>query len=258
MIFHTFGNENNRVMVLIHGMLTPWQIWEDVAGFFGKNYYVIVPELDGHTEDEVSEFICIEDEAEQIRNYLIERFDGKVSALAGLSMGGRIASVLAGMPGMHVDRMILDGAPLSKMPGFLISMMKRNYIKIIRKSKKRDPRTIENCKKVFLPERYLDDFLKVADHMEEQSVRNIMESVFSRFEYRMYDESMKILFMHGTKENELVAARSAAKMKQANPQTEIKKFDGYAHAELACFKPQKWIEEVSAWLEKTERGDRIL
>ena len=27
MIFHTYGNKENKAVVLIHGMLTPWQIW---------------------------------------------------------------------------------------------------------------------------------------------------------------------------------------------------------------------------------------
>ena len=29
MIFHTFGDNHNLAILLIHGVLTPWQIWED-------------------------------------------------------------------------------------------------------------------------------------------------------------------------------------------------------------------------------------
>jgi hypothetical protein len=31
-------------------MLTPWQIWNTAAERFSKDHYVIVPELDAHTE----------------------------------------------------------------------------------------------------------------------------------------------------------------------------------------------------------------
>ena len=248
MKFHTFGNEKNKVIVLIHGMLTPWQIWEDAAEYFSKDYYVVIPELDGHTEEEVSEFISVEEEAEQIRRYLIKCFGGKVHAICGLSMGGRIAATLTGMQGVETDIMVLDGAPLQKMPGIMVSLMKNSYISIIRKSKQRDPKVIESCKRDFLPERYLNTFFKVADNIQEQSIRNIMDSVFSRFDYKEYSKDMRIFFMHGTKGNEAVAAKAAKQMKKVNPQTEIHCYEGYAHAQLACFEIDKWISEVAGFI----------
>ena len=78
---------------------------------------------------------------------------------------------------------------------------------IIQRSKKRDPKVFESFKKDFLPERYLDDFLKLADHMDEQSVNNILNSVFAPFEFKRYGDSCKILFMHGTKGNESVSKK---------------------------------------------------
>ena len=51
MIFHTFGDPSAKPVVLIHGMLNPWQLWEDAAEHFSKEYYVVVPELDAHTEE---------------------------------------------------------------------------------------------------------------------------------------------------------------------------------------------------------------
>ena len=50
MIFHTYGDKGNKAVVLIHGMLTPWQIWNTAAERFSKDHYVIVPELDAHAK----------------------------------------------------------------------------------------------------------------------------------------------------------------------------------------------------------------
>ncbi|MBP5780276.1 MAG: alpha/beta hydrolase, partial [Clostridia bacterium] len=61
MVFHTYGNKENKAVVLIHGMLSPYQIWNRVVQEFEDGYYVIVPELDAHTEDETSTFISVED-----------------------------------------------------------------------------------------------------------------------------------------------------------------------------------------------------
>lgn len=199
MKFHTFGDEKNQVMILLHGMLNPWQIWEDAAAYFSKEYYVVVPELDGHTEEEKSSFVSVEEEAEAIRKYAIENFDGKISALCGLSMGGRIAAILAGMP-----------------------------------------------------ERYLEAYLKVADHMDEENIPKIIDSVFRPFEFKAYGDHVRILFLHGTKGNEKVSAKAAKCMKEANPQTEIRCFQGYGHAQLASFEIDKWIQEVAAFLGHAE------
>ena len=62
------------------------------------------------------------------------------------------------------------------------------------------------------------------------------------------DSSMKILFMQGTKSNESVSRKCAVKIKEVNPKTVIRCFNGYAHAQLACFEPENWIKEVSAFI----------
>ncbi|MBQ3281944.1 MAG: alpha/beta fold hydrolase [Eubacterium sp.] len=251
MVFHTFGNISNTVMMLIHGMLTPWQIWEDAAEYFSGEYFVVVPELDAHTEDEPTGFCSVEEEAEKIREYALEHFGGKISVLCGLSMGGRIAADIAAMPDIHVDCLVLDGAPLVGFPHLLIAFLKKSYVDIVRKSKMRDPKTLEDCKRVFLPERYMDSFLKIADNFSEESVGTIMESVFSKFDYPEYDPDMKILFMHGTTGNEMFSRKAAEKMKKLNPQTEIRCFSGYAHAQLACFEIGRWTETVADFLERS-------
>ena len=128
--------------------------------------------------------------------------------------------------------------------------MKKGYKSIIAKSKKRDPKIIESCKRDFLPERYHEAFFKLADNMDNESVDRMLESVFSAFEYKKYGSGMKILFMHGTKGNESVAAKSALKMKETNPQTEILCFEGCAHAQVACFEPDKWIRAADRFIPK--------
>lgn len=249
MRFHTVGNESGKVIVLIHGMLNPWQIWQDVADAFSEEYYVVIPELDAHIQGEASDFISVEDESRKIHDYLIQNFGGKLYMICGLSMGGRIAATLAGMQDISTEYLILDGAPLLPMPKIMIRFMTGSYINIIQKSRKRDPKVLESFKKDFLPERYLDDFLKLADYMDEQSIKNILSSVFSAFEFKRYEDSCKILFMHGTKGNESVSKKAAIKMKEVNPQTQIRCYNGYAHAQLLSFEQSKWIDEVKGFLE---------
>ncbi len=250
MRIHTFGDKTKQPVMLIHGMLNPWQIWETAIEVFSKEYYVIVPELDAHTEEETTTFQSIEKEAEELRRYLMENTGGHLFLLGGLSMGGRIAATLAGLPGIRVENLVLDGAPLLKVSKLMVGFMRKAYVGIIRKSRRRDPKVLASAKRDFLPEKYIPDYLKVADHMEEESIRNILDSVFSAFAYKKYSEDCRILFLHGTKGNESVSKKAAVKMKSINPQTEIMCFEGYAHAQLASFEQEKWVTTVSEWLSK--------
>lgn len=249
MNIHTFGDKNKKTIVLIHGMLTPWQMWNEAIEFFKKDYYVVVPELDAHTQHEVSRYTSVEDEAAQIIKYIKDNLNGEVYAVCGLSMGGRIAATVAKDKSLKIENLVLDGAPLKKLPKILASIMKKSYKSIIAKSRVRDPKVLASFKRDFLPEKYLPDYLAFADKMEDASIDNILDSVLSEFEYIKYNSNMKILFMHGTKGNESVSAKCAVKMKQVNPQTEIKCFNGYAHAQLACFEQQDWIRHCISFFE---------
>ena len=227
MIFHTFGDTNNQAIMLIHGVLTPWQIWDDAIRHFSKEYCVIVPALDAHTEEEQNIFESIDKEVSLIEEHIIKNHGGKLFMVCGLSMGGLIAAKLAAKSSIKIEALVLDGAPLKKVPGIAVKIMQNNYISIIRRSKKRDPEIIESFKKTFLPPNYLDPYLKIADNMTDESIRNMI-----------------------TKGNESISRKAAIKLKKINPQTEIRCYKNYAHAQLACFEPQKWTNEVEDFMQK--------
>lgn len=248
MIFHTFGNKDSKAIVLVHGMLTPWQIWNTAIKMFSKEYYVIVPELDAHTEEMPTVFHAVEEESEKIREYIMDDLNGQVFLLAGLSMGGRIAATLAKDEDIKIDYLVLDGAPLAKMNGLMKAVLKTNYRTIITKTKKHDEKLMEQAKKEFLPEEMHPYYIKIAENMSMESVDNVINSVFSDFVITKYGSDMKILFMHGTKGNESVSRKCAIKMKEVNPQTEIRCFEGLAHAELACFRSEQWVKEVEGFI----------
>ena len=140
MIFHTYGNKENSAVIFIHGMFTPYSIWNMAVQAYAGEHYVIVPELDGHTEDEASTFISVDDEVKKLEGFISSELNGKVYLLAGLSMGGRIVSELAKSNAIKIENLVIDGAPLMKVNGILKSIMRNNYKAILKKSKARDPK----------------------------------------------------------------------------------------------------------------------
>ena len=251
MIFHTLGEyeEGRKVIMLLHGEFMPWQLWEDIAIHFADKYFVVVPELDGHTQHKESTFESVEDEALKIKEYAAEKLNGKIDILCGMAMGGRISATLAGMPKMSVDYLILDSVHLQKIPALLLGVMRMNYRNLVKGSKNRDGKVLASCAKDFLPDRYLGEYLQMMDLIKENSVNNISDSVFSDFYYQAYSQKLNILFMHGTKGNESISKKCAQKMKEINPQTEVRCFDGYGQSQMLIFESAKWIQEVESFIE---------
>lgn len=102
-LIHEFVDGNKPIMVLIHGALTPWQIWMPQIMVFKQNYDIYTIALNAHTEEAASEFVSVPAEVEGI----------------------------------------VDGAPLIVCPKFAVHIMINNYKSIIRKSKARDKKVIE-------------------------------------------------------------------------------------------------------------------
>ena len=251
MNFHTFGDESKPVILLIHGVLTPWQVWETQIEHFSGSYRVIAVALDAHEEERASEFISIQDEANEIEDYVMDELGGSVFAVCGISMGGAITNLIWQNGIIGADKFVLDGAPLLPCGGLPKVIMKNNYIQIIRRSKKRDPKVLESFKKQFLPERFLDSYLKIADNMAESSMKNMINSVFGgSLCTTLEDDGGKLLFMHGTKGNEMLAAKSAKLMMKNYPKMSEKCFRGYAHCEAAIYKPDEWIATVEDFFKR--------
>lgn len=249
MEFHTFGNKSNKSIILVHGILTPWQIWENQIEYFKEKFYIIVPALDAHIEEHASEYISVNDEAEKIEKYIHKELDGTVYALCGLSMGAAIANRVFERNKVVINNLILDGAPLVKISQISNKFMTAAYKSIIHKSKFRDKKTLNNFTRDFLPEKFLASYLKFADTMSDSSIENMINSVStSVITPRENAEKTKILFMHGTKGNEIYSKKAAKLMKKHYPDMTIKCFDGYKHAELAVYKANKWSETVETFL----------
>lgn len=242
MKFYTFGSRDKEIVILIHGMLTPWQIWQAQIDNFKERYFVIVPALDGHIEDEKTEFVSIRDEAEKIEKYIRENYGGKIFAVCGLSMGGAIANILFSSKRLQIKYLILDGAPLVPTGGFSKKLMTDRYITLVHKSQKRDAKTLASFKRDFLPEKYLDSYLKFVDTMSDRTIENMVASVCeSQLCISDNEHKTKILYMHGTKGNESLSKKSAKLVKKYYPEARITPFSGYGHAELAVYKPEEWI-----------------
>lgn len=248
MLIHEFVDGNKPNMVLVHGVLTPWQVWTTQIESFKENYNIFAVALNSHTEEFASEFVSVSAEAEEIVRYFKRNNIDVIDVLCGISLGGKIAFEIWKSGKLSIRNLIMDGAPLVGCPKFATNFMLRNYKEIIRKSKKRDAKVIANFKKHFLPEKYLNSYLKITDLFTDKSIENVVTSAFAGGFTEGVDSQSKMLFIHGTKANELLSKKSAKLMKKHYPITEVVCFKGDAHCYKAIFQPEKWIKVVKDFL----------
>lgn len=250
MRLHEFGKENAPIMVLIHGVLTPWQIWMPQIRAFEKDYHIFAVALSAHTEEEASEFISLEVEVAEILQALYTHGVSEIEALCGLSLGGVIAHEIWKTTSLPIKHLILDGAPLVPFPFGSGKFMAKNYVKIIHKSKERDPKVLASFKKNFLPEKYLESYLKIADFMTDTSMTNIVMAADAGNLCTTVDNISRILFLHGTKGNEILSKKVGKLIKKAYPEAEVICFKGDVHCYKAIYEPEKWVEVVGNFLGK--------
>ncbi len=248
MFIHKFVNKDKPNMVLIHGVLTPWQIWTPQINAFKAHYNIYAVALNAHTEHIASEFISVAEEAAEIIRYLKENNVEDIDVLCGISLGGKIAHEIWKSNKLTVRNLIMDGAPLTACPKFAINVMIYNYKSIIHKSQRRDSKVIENFKKHFLPEIYLKNYLKIADLFTDRSIENIVNSVFSGGKIYNYNNKSRILFIHGTRSNEILSKKSAKLLKKHHPSAQVVCFKNDPHCYKAIYQPEEWIKTVKDFL----------
>ena len=89
MKFQTFGDKNNKAVLLIHTLFTSADFFAPVTHILSNDYFVITPTLSGHYEN--STFVSTADEIRQIKEFLSENNIKSLYAVAGFSLGGNIA-----------------------------------------------------------------------------------------------------------------------------------------------------------------------
>ncbi|MEG1579397.1 MAG: alpha/beta hydrolase, partial [Oscillospiraceae bacterium] len=84
-----YGEQNSKVIMLLHGGGLSWWNYRDEANLLKENYHVVLPMLDGHADSDTP-FTTIENNAKELIDYIDQNFHGAILAIGGLSLGGQI------------------------------------------------------------------------------------------------------------------------------------------------------------------------
>jgi len=75
-----------------------------------------------------------------------------------------------------------------------------------------------------------------------------MYSSFVREKFDVVENKSNILFIHGTKGNEILSKKSAKLIKRYYPGAETVCFNGDSHCYKAIYQPEKWDKVVKDFL----------
>jgi len=244
MRFIEYGNNKNKILIFINGTLMPWQMWTPQIQYFSKDYFVIVPVLDGHDTETKSIFTTVEKAATDIEDYCIVNYGRNIYAVCGSSMGGAIASILVSNNILQFQKVILESAPLVPMNKLAIWFWKIGQVNQVRNIKKRNSKTLKQYKNMY-PDNLFNDVLNTIDVIDEKTVSNFCNSTFNyQIPNSINTDNIKIVYWHGTTAMEMFSKKSAKFLKKKYPKIEIKVFENYNHCELSVNHPNEYIKEV--------------
>lgn len=242
MIFKEIGNKNLPSIILLHGGgLSDWSL-SAVANSLKENYHIITTVIDGHGEDGESTFISIQNSATKIIDYINTKENGRVYAIAGLSIGAQlVCEVLSQQPSI-TEYAIIESAlvyPIKGTTALTVPTYQLCY-GLIKKRwfAKMQAKTLCVPEEMF--ETYFQDSLKIG---KESLINITLSNGNYPLNLSIADTQAKVLIVVGEKEIS-VMKKSAHLLKNTIPSSTLFIAQKMKHGELSLAYPQKYIEQL--------------
>lgn len=245
MKFHEFGRENEKTLLLLHGVNTTWKMsFQKLIDIAKSRYHIIAVAEDGFNPDEPDvDATSIIDEASQITEYLAKNLDGKVDIILGESLGVMIMTEILLDPRIKVHTAIGDGYTILEYPNFKFDFMKRMMSGTIA--------GIENFFFKKVSKKWLAKLvgLKSADELDKtlytgMSKATLYNLEYSMMPYRYKHEAFNLsdsYLWHGEKEPGLKQVRK--KVDRSKYHFKHKVFLDRGHGSLLT-EPERLLQEI--------------
>ena len=241
MDFKIYGNIGAPALLLIPGLGVSYEIFRPIIGMLEDRFHVIAVQVDGFTLNRHTEFTSIDNQARQVVEYINESLGGHLDIAYGLSLGGKILSMILERDEVTIEHAILDAAPLLPLPRWLVGPLK--YLQCA---------NVWSCyhwtgfwRWVFHSHYFdvlLDECKKIYPFGGSKAVLDGYTSV-----YTTKLESISghdIHYWYGTKEA-FVARPQVRHLKTLYPDTKIEIFKGMNHGQLLIDRPEEVASRIT-------------
>ena len=240
MIVKEYGKSNKDVIILLHGGGLSWWNYEEVSEILKSNYHVILPILDGHSGSD-RDFTSIENNANEIIEYIDNNYNGNVKLIGGLSLGAQILLDILSKRDNICEYAIIESALVCQMkmtnrliePSINMSyglIKKRWFSKLQFKSLK--------IKKELFDKYYID-----SSNITKNNMISFLKANSNYHLKNIKTNKSKSIVIVGSKERPIMI-KSAKRIHDELINSELEILSGYYHGDLSINHPNEYAEKV--------------
>ena len=244
-----FGQQNNDSVLLLHGGGLSWWNYHEVAKLLEKDYHVILPVLDGHAGS-YEHFTTIEDNAARLISYIDTHFDGQITVLGGLSLGGQVAlEMLSQRPDICQFALIesalvkpskLTAALIDPTFGMSYGLIKQRWFAKMQADYLGIP------KELF--EDYYQDTCAIT---KADMIAFLKANCTYKIKAGLAETTAKVKIVAGSREQNNIL-NSAELIYQAIPGSQLEILHGLRHGDLSINHPERYVQMLKEWREHND------
>lgn len=235
------GQENQDVIVLLHGGgFSQWQ-YQVQMDLLYENYHVVLPILDGHAGSD-ADFTSIEDNAKRLLDYIDKTYGGSVFLIAGLSLGGQILLEMLALRKNICQYAIVESAAIipDKLTAGLVAPLFSMSFPLIKKKWFAKMQFCYLGIRADLFEHYYGDTVKLS---KQNLIAFTKVSSLYQVKKNLKNSLARVRIIVGEKETKKMHA-SARYLHDLLPDSRLEIKAGLAHGQYAINQPDLYVKEL--------------
>ena len=240
MIVKEYGKSNKDIIILLHGGGLSWWNYEEVSEILKSNYHVILPILDGHSGSD-RDFTSIENNANEIIEYIDNNYNGNVKLIGGLSLGAQILLDILSKRDNICEYAIIESALVSpmKMTNRLIELSINMSYGLINKKwfSKLQFKSLKIKKELF------DKYYIDSSNITKNNMISFLKANSNYHLKNIKTNKSKSIVVVGRKERPIMI-KSAKIIHDELINSELEILSGYYHGDLSINHPNEYAEKV--------------
>ena len=241
MIVKEYGKSNKDIIILLHGGGLSWWNYEEVSEILKSNYHVILPILDGHSGSD-RDFTSIENNANEIIEYIDNNYNGNVKLIGGLSLGAQILLDILSKRDNICEYAIIESALVCpmKMTNRLIELLINMSYGLINKKwfSKLQFKSLKIKKELF------DKYYIDSSNITKNNMISFLEANSNYYLKNIKTNKSKSIVIVGSKERSIMI-KSAKRIHDELINSELEILSGYYHGDLSINHPNEYAEKVN-------------
>ena len=240
MIVKEYGKSNKDIIILLHGGGLSWWNYEEVSEILKSDYHLILPILDGHSGSD-RDFTSIENNANEIIEYIDNNYNGNVKLIGGLSLGAQILLDILSKRDNICEYAIIESALVCpmKMTNRLIELLINMSYGLINKKwfSKLQFKSLKIKKELF------DKYYIDSSNITKNNMISFLEANSNYYLKNIKTNKSKSIVIVGSKERSIMI-KSAKRIHDELINSELEILSGYYHGDLSINHPNEYAEKV--------------